>query len=196
MVLDAPELIAESGSEQPLHGPDPWTPHETLLERLCQRLCELALVASVVMIGAEVIVRALFHFSFEVTDEVGGYLLVAISFLSLPVSQVHHGFHHVEFVQARLSRCGRAWSRLIFDLVCVFCVAILVWQLVRLELGTWRAEDVAPTILGTPLWIPRLAMPLGAAVLLLTLLRTLLGDWRRIAALRQGGGARPKAKAS
>ena len=189
-MAEAPELIAESGSEQPLHGPDPWTPDETLLERLCQRLCELALVASVVMIGAEVIARALFHFSFEVTDEVGGYLLVAISFLSLPVSQVHHGFHHVEFVQARLSPRGRAWSRLIFDLVCIFCVAILFWQLARLELGTWRAEDVAPTILGTPLWIPRLTMPLGATVLLLTLLRTVIGDWRRIAALGLGGGQR------
>jgi TRAP-type C4-dicarboxylate transport system permease small subunit len=181
------ELIAESGSEQPLHGPDPWTPHETFLERLCQRLCELALAASVIMIGAEVIARALFHFSFEVTDEIGGYLLVAISFLSLPVSQVHHSFHHVEFVQARLSPRGRAWSRLIFDLVCIFCVAILLWQLARLEYGTWRAEDVAPTILGTPLWIPRLTMPLGAAVLFFTLLRTLFGDWRRIAAFRQGG---------
>lgn len=187
-MVEAPELIAESGSEQPLHGPDLWTPDETLLERLCQRLCELALVASVVMIGAEVISRALFHFSFEVTDEVGGYLLVAISFLSLPVSQVHHGFHHVEFVQARLSPRARAWSRLIFDLVCLFCIAILLWQLARLELGTWRSEDVAPTILGTPLWIPRLSMPLGAAVLLLTLLRTAVGDWRRIAALTQDGG--------
>jgi TRAP-type C4-dicarboxylate transport system permease small subunit len=192
-MVEPPELIAESGSEQRLHGPDRWTADETLLERLCQRLCELALVVSVVMIGAEVIARALFHFSFEVTDEVGGYLLVAISFLSLPVSQVHHGFHHVEFVQARLSPCGRAWSRLIFDLVCMFCVGILVWQLFRLELGTWRAEDVAPTILGTPLWIPRLTMPVGAGVLLLTLLRTVIGDWRRIAALGQGGGRPPAA---
>lgn len=195
MMADGPELIAESGSDQPLHGSDPWTPDETLLERLCQRFCELALVASVVMIGTEVIARALFHFSFEVTDEVGGYLLVAISFLSLPVSQVHHGFHHVEFVQARLSPRSRAWSRLIFDLVCVLCVGILFWQLARLELGTWRAEDVAPTILGTPLWIPRLTMPLGAAVLLITLLRTMIGDWRRIAALQQGGRARRQASA-
>jgi TRAP-type transport system small permease protein len=195
MMAEAPELIAETGSEHPLHGADPWTPRETWLEQICQRLCELALVASVVMIGAEVISRALFHFSFEVTDEVGGYLLVAVSFLSLPVSQVHHGFHHVEFVQARLSPRGRAWSRLIFDLTCLISVAILVWQLVRLEIGTWQSEDVAPTILATPLWIPRLTMALGSSVLMLTLLRTVLGDGRRLAALRRGGGTRPVARA-
>jgi len=177
------ELLAESGSELPLHGPDPWTPRETLLERLCQRLCEIALIASVVMIGAEVTARALFHFSFEITDEVGGYLLVAISFLSLPVAQVHHGFHHVEFIQARLSTSGRAWSRLIFDVLCFFSVAILVWQLARLEWGTWVSEDVAPTILGTPLWIPRLTMTLGMVTLTLTLLRTIVGDFRRIVAI-------------
>lgn len=150
-MAEAPELLAESGSQERLQGPDAWTPDETLIERLCARLCELALVASVVMIGAEVISRALFHFSFEVTDEIGGYLLVAVSFLSLPVAQVHHGFHHVEFVQARLSPRGRAISRLAFDLMCLFCAAILLWQLARLEVTTWRSEDVASTILATPL---------------------------------------------
>jgi TRAP-type C4-dicarboxylate transport system permease small subunit len=181
-----PELLAESGSEQRLNEPDRWSPAETVVERACERLCEVALVASVLMIAAEVTARAVFHFSFEVTDEIGGYLLVAISFLSLPVSQVHHGFHHVEFVQARLSPRGRAWSRLVFDLVCLSSIAILVWQLARLELGTWRSEDVAPTILATPLWIPRLTMVLGTAALVATLLRTVSGDLRRLAALHRG----------
>ena len=181
---DAPELLAEVGSEERLQGPDAFTPDETWLERVCAWLCELSLVVSVVMIVAEVTARALFHFSFEVTDEIGGYLLVLVSFLSLPVSQVHHGFHHVEFVQARLSPRGRAISRLLFDLMCLFCAAILLWQLARLELTTWRSEDVAPTILGTPLWIPRLTMPLGCAVLAFTLIRALVGDIRRIAAVR------------
>jgi TRAP-type C4-dicarboxylate transport system permease small subunit len=179
---DAPELLAESGSEERLQGPDAFTPDETWVERICARLCELSLVVSVVMIVAEVTSRALFHYSFEITDEVGGYLLVLISFFSLPVSQVHHGFHHVEFVQARLSRRGQAISRLVFDLMCLFCAGILLWQLARLEMTTWVSEDVAPTFLGTPLWIPRLTMPLGMAVLAFTLVRALVGDIRRIAA--------------
>jgi TRAP-type C4-dicarboxylate transport system permease small subunit len=183
-MTDAPELLTEVGSEERLQGPDAFTPNETWLECLCARLCELSLVVSVVMIVAEVTSRALFHFSFEITDEVGGYLLVLVSFLSLPVAQVHHGFHHVEFLQARLSQRGRAISRLVFDLMCLFCAGVLLWQLARLEMTTWRSEDVAPTILGTPLWIPRLTMPIGAAVLTFTLIRALVGDIRRIAAVR------------
>ena len=189
-------LPAEGGGAQTPHGADPWTPRETLLERVCQHLCEIALVVSIAMIGAEVIARALFHFSFQVTDEIGGYLLVAISFLSLPVAQVRHGFHHVEFVQARLSPRGRAWSRLVFDLLCAGCVGILVWQLARLSIRSWYSGDVAPTILATPLWIPRLTMPLGTAVLLLTLLRTVVGDCRRIASLRRSADAKPRARAA
>ncbi|HEX3862171.1 MAG TPA: TRAP transporter small permease [Stellaceae bacterium] len=181
-MADAPELLAESGSEQRLHGVDAWTPPETLAERLCARACALALVISVVMIAAEVISRAVFDFSFQVTDEIGGYLLVLVSFLSLPVAQVHQGFHHVEFIQARLTPRGRAISRLIFDLMCLFCAGILLWQLARFEWTTWNSEDVAPTNLATPLWIPRLMMPIGIAVLTATLLRTLVGDVRRIAA--------------
>ena len=182
------ELLSESGSEERLQGEDEFTPAESVVERLCRVLCEAGLVAMVVIIGAEVIARALFHYSFEISDEVGGYVLVAISFLSLPVSQVHHGFHHVEFVQARLSPLGRAVSRLAFDLLCLGGAAILLWQLGRLEVITWQSEDVAPTILATPLWLPRLAMPVGAAVLCATLVRTLAGDLRRLVSLRRGTG--------
>ncbi len=53
---------------------------------------------------------------------------------------------------------------------------MLAWQLVRLEIGTWRSEDVAPTLLATPLWLPRLAMPVGAVLLCLSILRT--AAWR------------------
>ncbi len=183
------ETIAETGSAKPLQGADPWTPPEGPLERACQALCGLVLVVMVVMIGVEVISRALFHYSFEISDELGGYGLVAISFLSLPVAQVNHGFHHVDFVQAWLSPRGRAISRLAFDLLCLCCVAILLWQLARLELGTWRSGNVASTLLATPLWLPQLSMPLGSAVLFLTLLRTVIADFRRLAA--RGDGAAP-----
>src|SRR5665213_60266 len=138
-MTDVAELRAKGAGDERLQGADAFTPDETWVERLCARLCELSLVVSIVMIVAEVTSRALFHFSFEITDEIGGYLLVLISFLSLPVAQVHHGFHHVEFVQARLSPRGRAISRLVFDLMCLFCAGILLWQLARLELTTWRS---------------------------------------------------------
>jgi len=154
------------------------------VERLCNLACMLALVVMLVTIGADIITRSVFNFSFEVSDELGGYMLVVITFLSLPVCQANDSFHHVEFVQARLSERWRASSHVIFDaLSLAFCVALL-WQLARFEMSSWRLDDHAPTYLATALWIPRAAMVVGAAALLFSMTRTLIAD---LAWLRQSG---------
>jgi TRAP-type transport system small permease protein len=108
------------------------------VERLCSFVCMAALIVMLGVIGVDIITRALLNFSFEVSDELGGYMLVVIAFVSLPVCQANDSFHHVEFVQSRLSARGRAISDVIFDLLSLaFCTALL-WQLVRSEMSSWR----------------------------------------------------------
>jgi TRAP-type C4-dicarboxylate transport system permease small subunit len=150
------------------------------VERLCNLACMAALVVMLGVIGVDIVSRAAFNFSFEISDELGGYMLVIITFISLPVCQVNDTFHHVEFVQSRLSARGRAFSHVVFDLLSLaFCVALL-WQLIRFEMSSWRFDDHAPTYLATPLWIPRVAMVVGAAALLFSMLRTLVADIARL----------------
>ena len=91
-----------------------------------------ALVVMLVVIGTDILTRSLFNFSFEISDELGGYMLVIITFVSLPVCQANDSFHHVELVQSRLSPRGRAISRVIFDLLSLGFCALLLWQLVAL----------------------------------------------------------------
>jgi TRAP-type transport system small permease protein len=171
------------------------------VERLCSFICMAGLVLMLAVIGLDIATRALLNFSFEISDELGGYMLVIITFISLPVCQVNDSFHHVEFVQSRLSPRGRAVSHVIFDaLSLAFCV-LLLWQLGRFELSSWRFDDHAPTYLATPLWLPRSAMVAGAAALVFSALRTLMADiaWVRACGKdslprlrgRRGEGARP-----
>lgn len=150
------------------------------VERLCKYICVAAIAVMLIVVAVDVITRSLFNFSFEVSDELGGYLLATITFVSLPVCQANDSFHHVELVQARLSPRGRAVSHLIFDLLSLAFCGLLLWQLVRFEIASWRFDDHAPTYLGTPLWIPRAAMLVGSAALCFSMLRTLLADIRRI----------------
>jgi TRAP-type C4-dicarboxylate transport system permease small subunit len=152
------------------------------VERLCNLACMAALVVMLVVIGLDILTRALLNFSFEISDELGGYMLVVIAFVSLPVCQVNDSFHHVEFVQSRLSPRGRAVSHVIFDLLSLAFCAALVWQLGRLEITSWRFEDQAPTYLATPLWIPRFAMVAGAAALTFSVARTVAADIARLCA--------------
>ena len=102
----------------------------------------------------------------------------AISFLSLCVCQVNRAYHHVEFLQNRLGPAGRRASRIEFELICLFMTGSLTWQLGRLAWNSWLSEDVAPTEMMTPLWLPQALMPLGMAALCVSLLRTLWADIR------------------
>ena len=146
------------------------------IERLCGVLCGVALFAMVVIVAVEVVTRNLLGFSFQISDELGGYIIVLISFLSLCVCQVTQSYHHVEFLQARLGPRGRAVSRVVFDLVCLVLCVMLTWQLGRLAWNSWQSEDVAPTTLMTPLWMPQAIMPLGLAALTVSVARTLLAN--------------------
>lgn len=163
-------------------GPSMGQPQESIVERVCKLACVAALVVMLVVIGIDILTRGLLNFSFEISDELGGYMLVVITFVSLSVCQISDSFHHVELVQSRLSPYGRIVSRVIFDLLSLtFCV-LLLWQLVRFEISSFRFGDHAPTYLATPLWIPRMAMMLGAAALCFSVLRTLAANVGRLRA--------------
>lgn len=163
----------------------PAAPHKNTvpegpIELICKWACEAALIIMLVVIGTDIFTRWLLHFSFEISDEIGGYMLATITFLSLSVCQVNDSFHHVELVQARLSARGRALSSLIFDLLTLSFAGLLFWHYVRLEMSSYRFGERAPTLLETPLWIPRLVMAIGAAALCLAVIRTILLHIRRI----------------
>ena len=156
------------------------------VETVCKWACEAALIVMLVIIGTDIFTRWALNFSFEISDEIGGYMLAAITFLSLAVCQVNDSFHHVELIQARLSPRGRALSGLLFDLLTLAFAALLTWHYFKLELSSWRFGEHAPTFLETPLWIPRLVMAIGAFALCLAVLRTILLHLRRLRAPNSG----------
>jgi TRAP-type C4-dicarboxylate transport system permease small subunit len=169
---------AEQGGAQ--NRPSAHRIPESIVERTCKLACVAALVVMVVIVAVDILTRSLLNFSFEISDELGGYLLVVIAFVSLPVCQASDSFHRVELVQSRLSPFGRAVSHVIFDLLSLAFCALLLWQLARFELTSFRFGDRAPTYLATPLWIPQATMMLGAAAVCFTMLRTLAADVGRL----------------
>jgi TRAP-type C4-dicarboxylate transport system permease small subunit len=157
-------------------------PAPSWMEKSCMVICEIGIVAIAVVVLTEIVTRNLFGFSFEASEELGGYIVVGISFLSLSVCQVYRSYHHVQFIQTRLSPRMRAASHILFDVLSLGFCLLLVWQLSRFVLQTWRAEDVAPTLLATPLWIPQALLPLGALAASVSLTRALIGNVRRFLA--------------
>src|SRR5262245_64895316 len=72
------QAVRLRGSRALPEGPVEWT---------CKIASEVALVVMLVLIAIDIVTRSLFNFSLEVSDEVGGYMLVAIAFLSLSACQ-------------------------------------------------------------------------------------------------------------
>lgn len=144
-----------------------------IVERACDILAKLALVAMMVIIGGEVVLRSLFQYSWQGTDEVASYLVVAITFLSLATCQAHRGFHELEIVKARLSPRGRALLEATLHLICLIAAFVLLWQFSRLVLNSWKSGDVSVAGLAIPYWIPQLTMPLGIAVFCIALVKAM-----------------------
>ncbi|HVY17990.1 MAG TPA: TRAP transporter small permease [Rhodopila sp.] len=163
---------------------DRFHPAPTWLEKSCMAVCAISIIAMGLIVISEIVTRNLFGFSFEVSEELGGYIIVGISFLSLPVCQVYRSYHHVQFVQARLSPRMQALSHILFDVLSLLFCLILLWQLTRYAMSSYQSGDQAPTPLGTPLWIPATTMPLGVLAASVSLLRSLIGNCRRFRANR------------
>ena len=159
---------------------DGFSPQDTWLENATRWVIQAAVLLLVVMMGVEMIVRSLFGWSLQVTNELGGYALIVITFLGLASGQSGHAFHRMHLLDDHLSPAGRALLRLAFDAATAVVAGVLFAEFTRFTWITWKSGDVAATVLLTPLWLPRLAMPIGALALSLTLLRTLVGDWRRL----------------
>jgi TRAP-type C4-dicarboxylate transport system permease small subunit len=159
---------------------DAFSPSEAWIEYLFRWTAQAIVILLMAIVAIELVVRGLFGWSLQSTVELGGYALVAVTFLSMSTGLVNHAYHRVHFLEARMSIRGRAWLRLVFDTLAFAVTAILVWQFARFELITWRSGDVAPTNLMTPFWMPRLVMLIGVTGLAISLLRTILGDLRRL----------------
>jgi TRAP-type C4-dicarboxylate transport system permease small subunit len=152
----------------------------TLIERISLWLSAFCMIGMVVLILAEVVLRGAFNSTTEHSDELVGYLLVGVSFLSLALCQGTGAFHKVDMVQMRLGPRGKAVSALVFDLLSFGYIALTNWYFVQFVLSSYRREAQASTMLATPLWIPETVMVVGATMLLIVLGKAVIDDARKL----------------
>ena len=153
-----------------------------LIERISLWTSAICMVGMVLLILAEIVLRGVLNSTTEHSDELVGYFLVGLSFLSLALCQSRGAFHRVEMVQMRLGPRGQAVSALIFDTLSFGYIALTGWYFLQFVMSSFRREAMASTALGTPLWIPETAMVIGAVLLLIMLGKAIAADVRKIVA--------------
>ena len=116
----------------------------------------------------EVITRRLLGSPTIWTFEMSGYLLAALTMLSLAYTQLHHGHVNIDFIHDRLSRRGKA----IIDII-TFFPFLLLYCYIFLDFGSkfaaasWAMKETAPTAWHPIVYPVKTLIPVGAGMLLL-----------------------------
>lgn len=169
------------------------------VDRLLGVVCGCALVVSALsitlitlLVCLEVFLRATGLGTTLISTEMSGYLLVANVFLGLAWTFRDGGFIRVELVHSALPPRLSAVADILVLTVGTVVVSFYSYYLCLFVLHSFNTGVSSIYISRTPLWIPQLAMPIGACLLTAALL---LATARAAIAFVQGadaGSAIPK----
>jgi len=181
--VDDPKAFASAETREGNGG------REGPIEKTCKLLCVVAIIVMLVVIGEDILSRGIWNTSLELSDEIGGYMLVTVTFLGLALAKTHGAFHRTDFFQSRLPHNAQVASRILFDLLSLAVALILLWQYFRYTQTRFESGSTAPTRLGTQQRIPAVPMVLGMAAYVLAIVRSMLGNARELGG-QQGNSRR------
>ena len=132
-------------------------------------LAALSLLSIFVIMMAQVVMRELSR-QLPAADDISAYLCVATTFFALAATFKRGELIRVGMGIDRLSPAARRIAELLV-LALAACVMGYVtrWTFADM-LFSWEIEEVAQGTVAIPLWVPKLAMPLGAGLLLVAIL--------------------------
>jgi TRAP-type C4-dicarboxylate transport system permease small subunit len=140
-------------------------------------LAALFMVGLLVMVLLSVLGRQ-FNFHVRGTDAYAGYLMAGAGFLSL-AHTLKRGEHiRVTLLLSKLT--GKAKHGMeVWSLAAASALAgLFAWYSVKLSIGSYQFNDISTSNDATPLWIPQIAMAVGAIILLIAFLDDLVMELR------------------
>jgi TRAP-type C4-dicarboxylate transport system permease small subunit len=136
-----------------------------------------------VIVSFEVVARAVGRPT-SWAHEITVYLLIWSAFLSYSLAQFRGDHFRVTLIVDMLPASRRDLLELFGTLVAsAFCV-LMLWRGLEMVVMDYRMGRVTPTLLHVPMVIIRMAIPVGALLLLLQLLGRIVLLW---AAIRKAG---------
>jgi TRAP-type C4-dicarboxylate transport system permease small subunit len=144
------------------------------VSRLAAWLSGLILIAMVVHILVEIVLRSFFDTSTYVLDEFIGYGVAAMTFLTLAFALEEGSLIRVNIVLSRT----RGGVRRALEVVCASSTLVLAcylgWYVFRNWKRDWDRGAVSPSIAEVPMWIPEGLVLIGYALFVVQLTAYLL----------------------
>lgn len=139
----------------------------------------------------EVVSRYVLKAPLILSDELGGYALVAITFLGLACCGLEQGHIRITFIVERLKPRTAGWIRVITLVLGLSFIAVAAWVSWQFLIDSFTRNMRANSWLMTPLRWPQMALPIGFtlfALLLLARLVKTVQDLKAGRAVEQFGG--------
>lgn len=163
---------------------------DTVLERMAGGIDRLgriggwiaaaAVFAILVLVGVEIALRGLFQISTQISDEISGYLNVAVIYFGLAVALKDGTYVRVEPIYNRLKGGWAIAVRWFIVLASLLYMIIATWVMVKYVAYSYRAGLVSTSYSETPLWIPQVFVVIGSVLLVLQLAGFLLRGCRDV----------------
>ncbi len=152
---------------------------------LCGVLAALALLGIFLVMMAQMILRQ-FAIQFPGATDLTGYLCVMVGFLGLAWTFRKGELIRVGLLVENLPPPKRRVMEIFALTIAAVMVAYIVWWSWHDAMFSLEIEEVAQGSVAFPLWIPKLAIPIGAGVLLVAI----LDEWVAVLRGQKPGYAR------
>lgn len=135
------------------------------LEKLAMWLSALSIALMAFTTCLEVFLRSALGLSILISSELASYLLVSCTMLGLAWTLRDGGFIRVDILYARFRGRFLHFANFLIGLVGIVTTAVLTYYLIVFTLESFQSGATSIDVARTPLWIPQLSMPIGAALL-------------------------------
>ena len=140
------------------------------------------LLAIIVLTMVEVVSRYVLQRPLILSDELGGYAMVAVSFLGLGYCAQEKGHIRITFLVERLDPRTTGCIRIASLLLGVAFVSVAAWVSWKFLGDSFTRDMRSNSLLRTPLKWPQMAMPIGFTLFALVLVGQLVKALQRLRA--------------
>lgn len=140
----------------------------------CGFVCELSLVALVLMVGFEVLSRNLFGVSFSGVEILSGYVLVLLTFLGGSVALRAGSVYRMQFVEGNFHPLLASILAILVHLVAIIFLSVIVYYSSKLVLSSFARGVTSQANANIKLWLLQVVIPVGCSTMIMVLVSGLI----------------------
>jgi TRAP-type C4-dicarboxylate transport system permease small subunit len=156
------------------------------LEKAIENLSSIIVVILTVFIGIEVVSRYLVGRSYGFLEEFSCWMMVWFSFLSAGVLLRRNHHIRIDLLEDRLNARGKAILAILSSITSLIAGVWFAWAGILTCVKAYQNQELPMSSLGIPLYLVRLALPIGMVCLVIFSIELLSKNIHSLCLLRKG----------